>query len=146
YRIQQRELDLVAAEKGGEYSGKIDPVDEAGQGLPKPGDREKISAILEQINDLILARLPGEINNADGRNFIQHTADRLANDPDVRENAEANTLDQFKVGRFMDRLFPAIQDNMASNEKIARVLIDDEEVQKQVANLLSEMVYYMIRK
>lgn len=146
YRIQQRELDLAAAEKGGEYSKQIDPVDEAGQGLPKPGDRERISAILEQINELIMARLPGEINNADGRNFIQHTADRLANDPDVRENAEANSLDQFKVGRFMDRLFPAIQENMASNEKIARVLIDDEEVQKQVANLLSEMVYYMIRK
>lgn len=145
YKIKENQLDMVAAEKSGNYQTEIDPFDEAGQGIAKPGSREYISTIIEQINELILSHLPGEIDTVAGRNFVQQTAERLMDDPDIQENAIYNNLDQFKIGKFQDRLFPAIQKNMDSNEKIAELLINQEELQKQVGGLLAEMVYYLIR-
>lgn len=137
YRLQKIAENNISMEALGEY--ELEGGGEAGIRMP---DKEEIAA-LSEIIDVLNKRFQTEFNDADKLFFDQIEAELLL-DTKLREQAQINTMENFKYG-FDDIFLDKLIGRMDQNQDIFTKMMDDQEFGGLVKNYLLKKVYAQLR-
>lgn len=137
YRLQKVAEQNLTLEDQGEYGldGRVD----AGIRLVNKEERAALSEIIEVLNH----RFGTEFNDAD-KLFFDQIEEELVEDGKLSEQAQNNTIENFKFGFddvFMDKLIS----RMDQNQDIFTKMMDDSEFGGLVKDYLLKKVYRRLR-
>tara|TARA_B100000315_G_scaffold252069_1_gene288088 strand:- start:7595 stop:10588 length:2994 start_codon:yes stop_codon:yes gene_type:complete len=134
YRIEKISEGAIEYTSSGEVSGPVD----VGTGVER-GEKIDLSQLIDIIND----RFGTNFKPADQLFFDSITEDAI-NDPELRQAAKANTLENFGYV-FRKTLEGLFIDRMEQNEDITAKFMNDKEFQTLVGKRLMKQVYDQIR-
>jgi len=124
-------------------SGISEPLTGAGDGRGKKVDEPK-APLSQLINDLN-SKYGANLTEADRLWFEQLEAAHKE-DPDVREAALGNDLDQFKAHLSQEKLLKVLLSRQDENASLLKLLLDSPEVFDRVHGVLVKSIYEAIRK
>mgnify|MGYP000414927444 CR=1 FL=1 len=135
YRLSKRaEQTLRIAEDGEEY---VDgPTIHAGSGKAHDPEKERLSEIIDRLNDLFGA----EVSDDDKLHFANGIADRIARDADVMAQVEAHSTEQVMHGRFPKAVSDAVLDQLGDHEGLSTQILENEETTRQFALLILQLL------
>jgi type I restriction enzyme R subunit len=137
YRLQKMGEKSFVLED--EAEGYLSGIKDAGSGKAK---EEK--AHLSEIIDVLNERFGTEFKEAD-RIFFHQIEEEMAANTKLQEQAQSNTIENFKYG-FEDAFFASLISRMNQNQEIFTKIMDDDEFSKVVKKLLLEKVYTRLRE
>ncbi len=135
YRLQKlstRALQLQVAEPTSLY-----PVAEAGTGQSKDPESKRLSEIIGKMNDLFA----GDLSDADKVAYATHIRGKLLENDKLAEQAQGNTLEQFKLGDF-DRVFSdVVIDGLDKYQGMASQVLNNERIRDELKAAMVKWVY-----
>jgi len=135
YRLSKRaELELRIADEEGEYGLK--PLTDAGSGKPHDPEKERLSEIINRLNDLFGA----EVGDEDKLHFANGIADRIERDEEVMAQLRHHSRDQIMHGLFPKRVADAVLDAIGDNEKLSMPILENDETGRQFALLILQLL------
>jgi type I restriction enzyme R subunit len=135
YRLSKRaELELRIAEEEGEYGLK--PLTDAGSGKPHDPEKERLSEIINRLNDLFGA----EVGDDDKLHFANGIADRIERDEQVMAQIRNHSQQQIMHGLFPKRVADAVLDAIGDQEKLSVPILESEETGRQFALLILQLL------
>src|SRR5680860_672152 len=132
YRLQKVAEQNILMESAGEYG--LDSISESGIRVTKE-EKEALSEIVNVLNK----RFGTEFTEAD-KLFFDQIEEELVADDSLMEQAQSNTLENFKFGfedAFMDKLIA----RMEQNQDIFSKMMDDKDFGAIVRNYMIKKVY-----
>ena len=135
YRLTKTaEHRLKLGESEGEYLSNIT---DAGSGQPHDPEKERLSEIIERLNDLFGA----EVNDEDKLHFANGVADRVKRDEGVMAQIEKHTPEQvMRGGEFTKRVEDELLDAMKDQEQMATEILGDKDKGRQFALLILSLL------
>lgn len=107
----------------------LEPIKEAGSGQPQDKVKVQLSRIIEAINDLF----EGDLTDGDKVAFVTGLETKLAESEKLREQAKANTKDQFANSPdLQEEGLNATIDLMEAHEKMGKQLLNDNSLLRAV--------------
>jgi type I restriction enzyme R subunit len=103
-------------------------------GAPEEG-RGRLSEVIDILNE----RFGMNLNEAD-KLYFEQIEETLAGNDELREQAQANEIDNFRFG-FDQKFEAAVVDRQSANEELFKKLMDDPEFNAAVRELLLKRVY-----
>lgn len=137
YRLQKISEKSFVLED--ETEGYLAGIKDAGSGKAQE-EKAYLSEIIEVLNE----RFGTEFKEAD-RLFFHQIEEEMAANPKLHEQAQSNTIENFKFG-FEDAFIASLIKRMDQNQEIFTKIMDDEEFSKVVKNLMLEKVYTRLRE
>jgi len=137
YRLQKISEKSVVLED--EPEGYLTGIKDAGSGKSQE-EKAYLSEIIEVLNE----RFGTEFKEAD-RLFFHQIEEEMSANPKLHEQAQNNTIENFKFG-FEDAFIASLIKRMDQNQEIFTKIMDDEEFSKVVKNLMLEKVYTRLRE
>jgi type I restriction enzyme R subunit len=137
YRLQKISEKSFVLED--ETEGYLAGIKDAGSGKAQE-EKAHLSEILEVLNE----RFGTEFKEAD-RLFFHQIEEEMSANPKLQEQAQSNTIENFKFG-FEDAFIASLIKRMDQNQEIFTKIMDDEEFSKVVKNLMLEKVYTRLRE
>ena len=137
YRLQKMGEKSFILED--EAEGYLKGIKDAGSGKAEE-EKVHLSEIIEVLNE----RFGTEFKEAD-RIFFHQIEEEMAANTKLQEQAQSNTIENFKYG-FEDAFFASLISRMNQNQEIFTKIMDDEEFSKVVKKLLLEKVYTRLRE
>lgn len=135
YRLSKRaELELRIAEEEGEYGLK--PLTDAGSGKPHDPEKERLSEIINRLNDLFGA----EVGDEDKLHFANGIADRIERDEQVMAQIRNHSQQQIMHGLFPKRVADAVLDAIGDQEKLSVPILESEKTGRQFALLILQLL------
>tara|TARA_R100001480_G_scaffold15858_1_gene24749 strand:- start:986 stop:4171 length:3186 start_codon:yes stop_codon:yes gene_type:complete len=135
YRLTKRaELELRIAEEEGEYGLK--PITELGSGKAHDPEKERLSEIINRLNDLFGA----EVSDDDKLHFANGIADRIERDDEVMAQIRNHPTDQVMHGLFPKRVTDAVLDALGDSGKLSEPILDSEETNRRFALLILQLL------
>jgi type I restriction enzyme, R subunit len=119
--------------------GYLSGIKDAGSGKVEE-EKAHLSEIIEVLNE----RFGTEFKEAD-RIFFHQIEEEMAANTKLQEQAQSNTIENFKYG-FEDAFIASLIKRMDQNQEIFTKIMDDEEFSKVVKNLMLEKVYSRLRE
>ena len=132
YRLQQIAEQNLVLESQGEYG--LDGISESGIRATKE-EKEALSEIVNVLNK----RFGTEFAEAD-KLFFDQIEEELVADSKLSEQAQSNTLDNFKFG-FEDAFMDKLIGRMEQNQDIFTKMMDDKDFGALVKNYMLKKVY-----
>ncbi|WP_339629669.1 DEAD/DEAH box helicase family protein [uncultured Maribacter sp.] len=132
YRLQQIAEQNLVLESQGEYG--LDGISESGIRAAKE-EKEALSEIVNVLNK----RFGTEFAEAD-KLFFDQIEEELVADGKLSEQAQSNTLDNFKFG-FEDAFMDKLIGRMEQNQDIFTKMMDDKDFGALVKNYMLKKVY-----
>lgn len=132
YRLQKVAEQNIVLEPEGEYG--LDGTTESGIRVTKE-EKEALSEIVNVLNK----RFGTEFTEAD-KLFFDQIEEELVADDKLMEQAQSNTLDNFKFG-FEEALMDKLIGRMEQNQDIFSKMMDDKEFGSIVRNYMIKKVY-----
>ncbi|WP_027066156.1 type I restriction endonuclease subunit R [Maribacter sp. Hel_I_7] len=132
YRLQQIAEQNLVLESQGEYG--LDGISESGIRATKE-EKEALSEIVNVLNK----RFGTEFAEAD-KLFFDQIEEELVADGKLSEQAQSNTLDNFKFG-FEDAFMDKLIGRMEQNQDIFSKMMDDKDFGALVKNYMLKKVY-----
>jgi type I restriction enzyme R subunit len=132
YRLQKIGDTNIALESTGEYG-----LDNEIKGGIRGGMDEK--SALSEIIEMLNKRFSTEFGNAD-KLFFDSIEEQLYADDKLRQQAQANTMENFKFG-FEDVFMDAVIGRMEQNQDIFTKMMDDSEFGGLVKRYMMRKVY-----
>jgi type I restriction enzyme R subunit len=140
------ESDLVLTHlrhvKTGDHVIEVEPTDEPLTSFTAGGKSEREGrehAFLSQVVETLNERFGTELGPAD-RLYLEQIGETLAADAELREQARANELDNFRFG-FDQKFEAAVIDRHGANEELFKKIMDDARFNAAVRELLLPAVY-----
>lgn len=104
-------------------------------------------------NEMKLSKIIDEINSRLGKNFdndgviksILQIKDILIKSDKLKRSAKNNTIDNFEYSYF-DDIVDELSNGFSQNEKFYTLLLDNEEVRKQILGVFIQEIYDNLRK
>ena len=137
YRLQNISEKSFVLED--ETEGYLAGIKDAGSGKTQE-EKAYLSEIIEVLNE----RFGTEFKEAD-RLFFHQIEEEMAANPKLHEQAQSNTIENFKFG-FEDAFIASLIKRMDQNQEIFTKIMDDKEFSKVVKNLMLEKVYTRLRE
>jgi type I restriction enzyme, R subunit len=94
---------------------------------------------LSEVIDVLNERFGMSLNEAD-KLYFKQIEQTLASNEELREQAHANEIDNFRFG-FDQKFEAAVVDRQSANEELFKKLMDDPEFNTAVRELLLKRVY-----
>ncbi len=132
YRLQKVGEQNIVMESEGEYG--LEGITDSGIRVSKE-EKEALSEIVNTLNK----RFGTDFTEAD-KLFFDQIEEELVADDVLREQAQSNTLDNFKFG-FEEALMDKLISRMEQNEDIFTKMMDDKEFGAIVRNYMIRKVY-----
>ncbi|TYA69981.1 type I restriction endonuclease subunit R [Seonamhaeicola marinus] len=132
YRLQKITEQNLVLESQGEYG--LDTITESGIRVSKE-EKEALSEIISVLN----TKFGTEFTEAD-KLFFDQIEEELVADDRLTEQAQNNTLDNFKFG-FEDAFMDKLIGRMEQNQDIFSKMMDDKDFGKIVRNYMLKKVY-----
>jgi type I restriction enzyme, R subunit len=136
YRLQKIKEGTIVLAKDKETP--LDPLSEAGERKEKDVD-----ARLSQIIEILNKRFGTEFTDAD-RYFFSQIEEELVSDKTLSQQAQNNSIDNFKYG-FDDAFLMKLIDRMDANQDIFGRIMDDEEFGTLVRDWMLKKVYQRLK-
>ncbi|MAT73286.1 MAG: restriction endonuclease subunit R [Planctomycetaceae bacterium] len=131
YRLSKRaEVQLKLGE--GDPGEGLNPVTEVGSGKPHDPEKERLSEIIEQMNELFGA----EVREEDQLHFLRGIANRMEREEDVMEQIRTNSAEQVMHGRYPSRLNDLLLEAIHDNEQLSTDALKDQESFESFALIL----------
>ncbi len=121
YRLSKRAEQQLKLGEGGPGEG-LKPVSEVGSGKPHDPEKERLSEIIERMNELFGA----EVREEDQLHFLRGIASRMEREEDVMEQIRSNTAEQVMHGRFPSRLNDLLLEAIQDNEQLSSEALKDD--------------------
>jgi type I restriction enzyme R subunit len=124
--------------------GEAKPLKPMGPGTGEPWEdpRDRLSAIIQKMNEVF----SGNLTEADYTGYATTLLSKLAEDPTLREQAQANdTVEAFGNGAYETKLNNAVVDALEKHSAMADQALKYPIVFKGLANLLVDEVYLRLR-
>ena len=137
YRLQKISDKSFVLEDDPE--GYLSGIKDAGSGKVEE-EKVHLSEIIEVLNE----RFGTEFKEAD-RIFFHQIEEEMAANTKLQEQAQSNTIENFKYG-FEDAFLASLISRMNQNQEIFTKIMDDEEFSKVVKTLMLEKVYTRLRE
>ncbi|MCH8503809.1 MAG: DEAD/DEAH box helicase family protein [Ectothiorhodospiraceae bacterium] len=135
YRLTKRaEHRLRIEDEDGDYGLK--PISEVGSGKPHYPEKQRLSEIIERLNDLFGA----EVTDDDKLHFANGVADRIERDEAVMAQLRNHSPEQVMHGLFPKRVVDTVLDAMSDHEKLSMQVLEDEGKQRQFALLILQLL------
>ncbi|PLW82525.1 restriction endonuclease subunit R [Kineobactrum sediminis] len=135
YRLTKRaELELRIADEEGEYGLK--PLTEVGSGKPYDPEKERLSEIINKLNELFGA----EVGDDDQLHFANGIADRIERDEEVMAQIRNHSRDKIMHGLFPKRVLDAVLDALGDNEKLSLPILDSDECGRHFAMTILQVL------
>ena len=135
YRLTKRaEHELRVADEEGDYGLK--PLTEVGTGKPHDPEKERLSEIINRLNDLFGT----EIGDEDKLHFANGIADRIERDEEVMAQIRHHSTEKIMHGLFPKRVTDAVLDALGDNGKLSEPILDSEETNRQFALLILQLL------
>ena len=136
YRLNKRtEHRLNLGEGKSEYEG-LKPISDVGSGKPHDPEKERLSEIIERLNDLFGA----EVSDEDQLHFANGVADRIRRDEAVMAQVGNHSPDQVMHGLFPKRVTDTVLDAMTDHEKLAMQVLDSPGKSRDFALLILRLL------
>ena len=136
YKLRHQEArQLRLGEGAGDY--RLVPPTALGSAIARDPAKEKLAAIIARMNDLF----EGELTDADLINFATYVRDKMVENPVLRQQARANSKEQFALGEFGDALTRATVATLANHGAMAGQVLSDARKRAGFGALLLDMVW-----
>lgn len=122
-------------------TGVVKPLIDLGSGKVNDRERARLGEIIARINALF----EGELTDNDKVQFTMGIVNRLAEDENVLQQAEANDKEAFAHGDFRDKVRDAIADQVESHKDIGRQVLSKEKFETFV-ELLADLAHDKLRE
>ena len=135
YRLTKRdEHRLRLQDERGEYGLK--PITDVGSGKPHDPEKQRLSEIIDRLNDLFGA----EVSDEDKLHFANGVADRIERDDAVMAQVNSHSPEQVMHGLFPKRVIDTVLDSMNDNEKLSMQVLEDENKAREFALLILQLL------
>jgi type I restriction enzyme R subunit len=131
-RIGEQTLDLT-----GSGVVALTPAGEAGTGAAPTDEQRRLAEIVEQMNDLF----SGNLSEADMVGYFTTITGKLMESETLKDQAAANTAEQFALGDFKDIMTDAVIEGQQAHNAIAAQLLRDERIFGVMQSLLAQAVW-----
>ena len=135
YRITKRqEHQLRLSENQGEYA--LQPGKDIGSGKAHDPEKQRLSAVIEALNDLFGA----EVSDEDQVQFLNVIAQRISRQDDVMAQVKNHNTEQVMHGLFPKRVTDTVINAMTDHEKLSLDVLDNETSERQFALLVLKLL------
>ncbi len=135
YRLSKRaEHQLRLSEAAGEYG--LDPSTGLGSGQPHDPKKQRLSEIIEALNDIFGA----EVSNEDQLQFLAGIASRISRQEDVMAQVNTHSVEQVMHGLFPRRVVDTVLDAMTDHEKLSLEVLGNETKSRAFALVILKML------
>ncbi len=135
YRLTKRaEHELQLDEGDGDHGLK--PVSDVGSGKPHDPEKQRLSEIIERLNELFGA----EVSDDDKLHYANGIADRIERDEAVMEQVRNHSREQVMHGLFPKRVTDIVLDAMQENEKLSMEVLENESAGRDFALLILRLL------
>lgn len=135
YRLnKQAEHRLRLSEEGGEYTLK--PGSDIGSGKPHDPEKQRLSEIIEALNDLFGA----EVSDDNQLHYATGIVSRLSKDEAVMAQVSNHSEEQVMHGLFPKRVLDNVLDAMTDHEKLSLEVLDNETKSRAFAMVILKML------
>ena len=135
YRLSKRAEQQLKLGEGGPGEG-LKPVTEVGSGKPHDPEKERLSEIIERMNELFGA----DVQEEDQLHFLRGIASRIEREEDVMEQIRSNSAEQVMHGRFPARLNDLLLEAIQDNEQLSSEALKDDRSFNSFALILLEYI------
>jgi type I restriction enzyme, R subunit len=129
YGVRETSSGAVPLDRG---AGTIDPRAAKGPMPPSGQEKERLSAIIQELNDRFGAGLTEK-----DRISLEHLESQLTGDPSLQAAARSNTRENVRL-TFEQRAKDQLQDMAASNFQLYKRIADDRAFGKALLDFLFE--------
>ncbi|MBG56787.1 MAG: restriction endonuclease subunit R [Porticoccus sp.] len=130
YKLNEvRQQRLVMEPKGGYITG----ITELGGHVPREQEYEKLSQILERLNDLFAGE---HLTDDDKISWLNTLANKVAENEAVMSQIRNNTKEQAMLGDYPSAVTSAVIGSMEAHKNLATQYLDKEHVSREIAELL----------
>ena len=135
YRVTKRqEQQLRLSENQGEYA--LQPGNDIGSGKAHDPEKQRLSAVIQSLNDLFGA----EVSDEDQVQFLNAIAQRISRQDDVMAQVKNHNAEQVMHGLFPQRVTDTVLDAMTDNEKLSLEVLDNEQTGRKFALMVLELL------
>jgi len=132
YRLTKQKEHLSVAEDTALYS-----VSGAGSGIAHDPETEKLSTIVQRMNDLFA----GELTDNDLLNYANTIKDKIKENDTVMDQLHNNSKEQALLGDFKEVLNDAVINSLDISQDMATQVLSKENIRNGFAKLLLDMIY-----
>lgn len=122
-------------------TGVVKPLIDLGSGKINDRERARLGEIIAKINALF----EGELTDNDKVQFTMGIVNRLADDENVLQQAEANDKEAFAHGDFREKVRDAIAEQVESHKDIGRQVLSKDKFESFV-ELLADLAHEKLRE
>mgnify|MGYP003151964125 FL=1 len=135
YRLTKRaEHELRVADEEGDYGLK--PLTEVGTGKPYDPEKERLSEIINRLNDLFGA----EVGDDDKLHFANGIADRIERDEEVMAQIRHHSTEKIMHGLFPKRVTDAVLDALGDHGKLSEPILENKNVSNDFALTILKII------
>jgi type I restriction enzyme R subunit len=135
YRLQK--LGTQVLQLQGAEPLNLKPVSDVGTGQVKDLESQRLSEIVGRMNDLF----SGDLSEADKVAYATHIRGKLLENDKLAEQAQGNTLEQFKLGDF-DRVFSdVVIEGLDKYQDMASQVLNNERIRDELKSAMVKWVY-----
>lgn len=136
YRIKdQGKSDIKLG--AGEEQPTLKPITETGTGTPYEKKKERLSELIQKLNDLF----EGQLSDADKIAYVEHIVGKMMENDTLAKQAEQNTKEQFGLGDFKGVFTDTIISGLDNYKSMASQVLGNERVKQEFADIVLDMLY-----
>ena len=134
YKLDEVRQQRIVLEPG--KAGYVTGVTALGGHNPKEQEYERLSQIIERLNDLFA----GDVTEGDMVSFVDTLATKVAEDEAVMAQIRNNTKEQAMLGDYPSAVERAVIASMEAHNDLSMQFLTDPRVSKGIAELLLDML------
>lgn len=134
YKLDEVRQQRIVLEPG--KAGYVTGVTALGGHNPKEQEYERLSQIIERLNDLFA----GDVTEGDMVSFVDTLATKVAEDEAVMAQIRNNTKDQAMLGDYPSAVERAVIASMEAHNDLSMQFLTDPRVSRGIAELLLEVL------
>ena len=120
-----------------EEQPKLKPITETGTGTPYEKKKERLSELIQKLNDLF----EGQLSDADKIAYVEHIVGKMMENDTLAKQAEQNTKEQFGLGDFKGVFTDTIIEGLDNYKSMASQVLGNERVKQEFADIVLDMLY-----
>ncbi len=127
---KQKDYSIELEEGKGLISGS------GGGGQVREPEKEYLSELLDQINDLFR----GELTDDDKLNYARTIKDKVMENTKVIEQVGNNTKEQAMMGGFAEAINDAVIDSLEAHQHLATQVLSEDRIKQGLANIVYDLI------
>ncbi|RRQ21968.1 type I restriction endonuclease subunit R [Thiohalobacter thiocyanaticus] len=133
-KIAEQELKIQEHEEG-DY--KLKGADGLGSGAAHDPEKERLSRIIERLNELFAGE---NLSDTDRIHYMNTIKNRVMENTSVVQQLENNTADQVMLGDYPNAVQDAVMESLQTHSDMASQILQDNDISTKFARLLLELI------